>query len=152
VGSTETMKRHRSERKGEHANDKERHFKNPVHGCVPTRPTPKKNALATADLVRDWRQTGTDKVSTRNSTKNYCSFACSAFAAMRIGMSGSAFLPERAKENPDRPPWPSGVLNRGIISGSEDRGRRDRPGAHRRWWRGLEKNRMRYRCRKSGGK
>ena len=36
------------------------------------------------------------------------------------------------------------------IAGSEDRGPRDRRGAHTRWWKGLWKNRRRYRWRKSG--
>jgi hypothetical protein len=43
----------------------------------------------------------------------YCSFAYSAFAAMRIGMSGSASI--QRMRNPDWPPWPSGLLNRELF-------------------------------------
>jgi hypothetical protein len=41
----------------------------------------------------------------------------------------------------------TGVKTSGFISGSTDRGPRDRQGAHRRWWKNPLKNRRRYRRR-----
>jgi len=52
VGYTETMQRHRSERKGEHANDKDRCSENLASGC-PEEANTQKKSLAKADLVRD---------------------------------------------------------------------------------------------------
>ena len=85
------------------------------------------------------RQIGTCRLFLHRFSTNYCNFAYSALACFRDGDVGVGVFSEVEEVLISHCP--------GFISGSEGRGRRDRRGAHRRWWKGPWKNRKRCHCK-----